>query len=228
MIPVDLSANCEGWIYDPNGSGIQIFGIGSRDPFSGSTDMSAYNHELQNASYYNTSTLCCQTPCASQSQTAVLPDAVVTIGLFLLPDAVVTTGPFLLPDAVVTTGPFLLPDAVVTTGPFLLPDAVVTTGPFLFAGAAVLLTAEMCYAVGHCFRRRRLLSFVGGVNFILAGQCCVGVSPVHCPVQSPAPGWPPNPCSLRLLLLFSVLLSPTLSYVYRLLSRPLSAVSSLV
>ena len=40
MIPVDLSANCDGWIYDPNGSGIQILGIRSRDPFSGSTDMS--------------------------------------------------------------------------------------------------------------------------------------------------------------------------------------------
>ena len=40
MIPVDLSANCEGWIYDPNGSGIKILGIRSRDPFSGSTDMS--------------------------------------------------------------------------------------------------------------------------------------------------------------------------------------------
>ena len=40
MIPVDLSANCEGWIYDPNGSGIQILGIRSRDRFSGSTDMS--------------------------------------------------------------------------------------------------------------------------------------------------------------------------------------------
>ena len=40
MIPVDLSANCEGWIYDPNGSGIQILGIRSRDPFLGSTDMS--------------------------------------------------------------------------------------------------------------------------------------------------------------------------------------------
>ena len=40
MIPVDLSANCEGWIYDPNGSGIQILGIRSRDPCSGSTDMS--------------------------------------------------------------------------------------------------------------------------------------------------------------------------------------------
>ena len=33
MIPVDLAANCEGWIYDPNGSGIQILGIRSRDPF---------------------------------------------------------------------------------------------------------------------------------------------------------------------------------------------------
>ena len=42
MIPVDLSANCEGWIYDPDGSGIQILGIRSRDPFSGSTDMSAH------------------------------------------------------------------------------------------------------------------------------------------------------------------------------------------
>ena len=40
MIPVDLLANCEGWIYDPNGSGIQILGIRSRDPFSGSMDMS--------------------------------------------------------------------------------------------------------------------------------------------------------------------------------------------
>ena len=40
MIPVDLSANCEGWIYDPKGSGIQMLGIRSRDPFSGSTDMS--------------------------------------------------------------------------------------------------------------------------------------------------------------------------------------------
>ena len=35
MIPVDLSANCESWIYDRNGSGIQILGIRSRDPFSG-------------------------------------------------------------------------------------------------------------------------------------------------------------------------------------------------
>ena len=43
MIPVDLSANCEGWIYDPNGSGNQILGIRSRDPFSGSTDMSGCN-----------------------------------------------------------------------------------------------------------------------------------------------------------------------------------------
>ena len=40
MIPVDLSANCEGRIYDPNGSGIQIIVIRARDPFSGSTDMS--------------------------------------------------------------------------------------------------------------------------------------------------------------------------------------------
>ena len=40
MISVDLSANREGRIYDPNGSGIQILGIRSRDPFSGSTDMS--------------------------------------------------------------------------------------------------------------------------------------------------------------------------------------------
>ena len=42
MIPVDLSANCESWIYDPDGFGIQILGIRSRDPFWGSTDMSAY------------------------------------------------------------------------------------------------------------------------------------------------------------------------------------------
>ena len=41
MISVDLSANCESWIYDPNGSGIQILGIRFRDPFSGSRDMSA-------------------------------------------------------------------------------------------------------------------------------------------------------------------------------------------
>ena len=34
MIPVDLSVNCECLIYDPNGSGIQVFGIRSRDPFS--------------------------------------------------------------------------------------------------------------------------------------------------------------------------------------------------
>ena len=40
MIPVDLSANCEVWIYDLNGSGIQILGIRSRDPFSGFMDMS--------------------------------------------------------------------------------------------------------------------------------------------------------------------------------------------
>ncbi|XP_037074440.1 voltage-dependent calcium channel gamma-3 subunit-like [Pollicipes pollicipes] len=59
------------------------------------------------------------------------------------------------------------PDATDST--MAIPNAVITTGPFLFAGAAVLLTAEICYAVGHLFRRRRLLSFVGGVNFILAG-----------------------------------------------------------
>ena len=41
MIPVDLSANCEGWIYDLNGPEIQILGIRSRDPFSESADMSA-------------------------------------------------------------------------------------------------------------------------------------------------------------------------------------------
>ena len=35
MIPVDLSANCEGWIYEPNGSGIQILVI----RFQVSTDM---------------------------------------------------------------------------------------------------------------------------------------------------------------------------------------------
>ena len=40
MIPVDQSANCDGRIYDTNGSWIQILGIRSRDPFSGSTDMS--------------------------------------------------------------------------------------------------------------------------------------------------------------------------------------------
>ena len=32
MIPVDLSANWESWIYDPNGSGIQILRIRYRDP----------------------------------------------------------------------------------------------------------------------------------------------------------------------------------------------------
>ena len=45
MISVDLSANsanCEGRIHDPNGSGIQILGIRSRDPFSRSTDMSVW------------------------------------------------------------------------------------------------------------------------------------------------------------------------------------------
>ena len=48
MIPVDLSANCEGWIYDRNGSGIQILGIRSRDPFPGSTDMSGSGHQFHN------------------------------------------------------------------------------------------------------------------------------------------------------------------------------------
>ena len=38
MIPEDLLANCEDWIYDLNGSGIRILGIKSRDPFSGSMD----------------------------------------------------------------------------------------------------------------------------------------------------------------------------------------------
>ena len=33
MIPVDLSANCEDLIYDPNESGIQILGIRSRIRF---------------------------------------------------------------------------------------------------------------------------------------------------------------------------------------------------
>ena len=49
MIPVDLSANsanCEGRIYGPNGSGIQILGIRYMDPFSGSTDMSVPQHCL--------------------------------------------------------------------------------------------------------------------------------------------------------------------------------------
>ena len=32
MIPVDLSANCEGWIYAPYGSGIQFL----RNPIQGS------------------------------------------------------------------------------------------------------------------------------------------------------------------------------------------------
>ena len=43
MIPVDLSTNCEGWIYDPNRSGIQILGIRARDLFLGSMSMSDYN-----------------------------------------------------------------------------------------------------------------------------------------------------------------------------------------
>ena len=46
MIPVDLSVNCESGIYDPNGSGIQILGIRSRDPFSGSTDMSGADYDI--------------------------------------------------------------------------------------------------------------------------------------------------------------------------------------
>ena len=41
MILVDLSISYEGWINDPNRSGIQILGIRSQDPFSGSTDISA-------------------------------------------------------------------------------------------------------------------------------------------------------------------------------------------
>ena len=44
MIPVELAANYEGWIYGPNRSRIQILGIRSRDPFSGSTDMSGEQH----------------------------------------------------------------------------------------------------------------------------------------------------------------------------------------
>ena len=49
MIPVDPSANstnCESRIYDPNGFGIQILGIKSWDPFSGSTDMSGRSYVL--------------------------------------------------------------------------------------------------------------------------------------------------------------------------------------
>ena len=46
MIPVDLSANCDVWIYDPNGSANQILGIRSRDPFSGSTDMSVNRYRV--------------------------------------------------------------------------------------------------------------------------------------------------------------------------------------
>ena len=37
MIPVDLSAKCEGRINDPNRSEIQILGTRSRDPSSRST-----------------------------------------------------------------------------------------------------------------------------------------------------------------------------------------------
>ena len=48
IIPLDLSANCESRIYDPisNGSGNQILGSRSQDPFSGSTDISDIKHHL--------------------------------------------------------------------------------------------------------------------------------------------------------------------------------------
>ena len=42
-ISLDLSTDLRVWIYDPIGSRIQIHGIGSRDPFLGSMDMSACN-----------------------------------------------------------------------------------------------------------------------------------------------------------------------------------------
>ena len=42
-VQISICWHCERCIYDPNGSGIQILGIKSRDPFSGLTDMSAYN-----------------------------------------------------------------------------------------------------------------------------------------------------------------------------------------
>ena len=41
MIPLNLLANCEGWIYDPNKSGILILEIRSQDPLSETTPMSA-------------------------------------------------------------------------------------------------------------------------------------------------------------------------------------------
>ena len=44
MIPLDLSTNLGVGIYDPIGSQIQILGIGSRDPFLGSMDMSDGYH----------------------------------------------------------------------------------------------------------------------------------------------------------------------------------------
>ena len=43
VIPLDLSTNLGVRIYDPIGSQIQILGIGSRDPFLGSMDMSDTN-----------------------------------------------------------------------------------------------------------------------------------------------------------------------------------------
>ena len=63
MIPVYLSANCEGWIYDPNGSGIRTLGIRSRDPFSGSAGMSAtenrkFNFALQRMSHLGFNDAC--------------------------------------------------------------------------------------------------------------------------------------------------------------------------
>ena len=38
MVPVDLLDNCEDWIYGPDGSGIHILVIRSRDPFPRFTD----------------------------------------------------------------------------------------------------------------------------------------------------------------------------------------------
>ena len=49
VIPLDLSTNLGVGIYDPIGSQIQILGIGSRDPFLGSMDMSAYHHIYQSS-----------------------------------------------------------------------------------------------------------------------------------------------------------------------------------
>ena len=53
MIPVDPSANREDWIYDPNGSRIQILGIRSWDPFSGSTVMSGLTIFRENVKLFN-------------------------------------------------------------------------------------------------------------------------------------------------------------------------------